>query len=89
MAPRVLIAMDYNGLQFKNTILKNQISDTLGWSVYLGCFNNTISVTSILVLRENYWAILEPVLEAYSKMTSICNPEQNLPGVFKAMDFSK
>ena len=70
-------------------ILKNRMPDALRWSVYLGCFNNTISVTSILVLRENYWAILEPVLEAYSKMTSVCNPEQNLTGVFTAMDFSK
>ena len=39
--------------------------------------------------RESYCAILEPVLEAYSKMTTIFNPEQNLPGVFKAKDFSK
>ena len=41
------------------------------------------------LIRESYCAILEPVLEAYSKMTTIFNPEQNLPGVFKAKDFSK
>ena len=71
-------------------ILKNRMSDALRWSVYLGCFNNTISVTSILVvIKENYCTILESVLEDYSKMTSFCNPEQNLPGVFIAMDFSK
>ena len=66
------------------------MSDALRWSVYLGCFNNTISVTSILVvIKENYCTILESALEDYSKMTSICNPEQNLLGVFIAMDFSK
>ena len=74
--------MQYESRNFRKSNLRYIDQSTK--AVLIACF---LQLRHWSLIRENYCAILEPVLKAHSKITSICNPEQSPLGSLQLWTF--